>query len=67
MESVNVYRLKGTGENNEMDSVFVGCKSLQKVISTCEPEVNKVGYGCFLDCESLVTVTLPKQGDFKVN
>ena len=32
LESVNVYRLKGTGENNEMDSVFVGCKSLQKVI-----------------------------------
>ena len=67
LESVNVYRLKGTGENNEMDSVFVGCKSLQKVISTCEPEVNKVGYGCFLDCESLETVTLPKQGSFKVN
>ena len=67
LESVNVYRLKGTGENNEMDSVFVGCKSLKEVISTCEPEVNKVGYGCFLDCESLETVTLPKQGSFKVN
>ena len=66
LESVNVYRLKGTGENNEMDSVFVGCKSLKEVISTCEPEVNKVGYGCFLDCESLETVTLPKQA-FKVN
>ena len=67
LESVNVYRLKGTGENNEMDSVFVGRKSLKEVISTCEPEVNKVGYGCFLDCESLETVTLPKQGSFKVN
>ena len=67
LESVNVYRLKGTGENNEMDSVFVGCKSLKEVVSTCEPEVNKVGYSCFLDCESLETVTLPKQGSFKVN
>ncbi|MGM9855130.1 MAG: leucine-rich repeat protein [Muribaculaceae bacterium] len=67
LKTVNVYRLKGTGDvNNEMDSVFVGCKSLQKVISTCPPELNKIGYSCFLDCESLEEVPIPEQA-FKVN
>ena len=67
LKSVEVYRLKGTGdESNEMDSVFVGCKSLQKVISTCPPELNKIGYSCFLDCESLEEVPIPEQA-FKVN
>ena len=66
LETVEVYRLKGTGENNEMDSVFVGCKSLQKVISTCPPELNKFGYCCFLGCESLKEVSIPEQA-FLIN
>ena len=65
--SVKVYRLKGTGdESNEMDSVFVGCKSLQKVISTCPAELNKIGYSCFDGCESLEEVPIPEQA-FKIN
>ena len=67
LKTVNVYRLKGTGDvNNEMDSVFVGCKSLQKVISTCPPELNKIGHSCFDGCESLIEVSMPKQA-FKIN
>ena len=69
LKSVKVYRLKGTGDvNNEMDSVFVGCKSLKEVISTstCPPELNKIGHSCFDGCESLETVTLPKK-EFKIN
>ena len=67
LKSVEVYRLKGTGdESNEMDSVFVGCKSLQKVISTCPPELNKIGYSCFDGCESLIEVSIPEQA-FKIN
>ena len=67
LKSVEVYRLKGTGDvNNEMDSVFVGCKSLQKVISTCPPELNKIGHSCFDGCESLIEVSMPKQA-FKIN
>ena len=67
LRSVKVYRLKGTGDmNNEMDSVFVGCKSLKEVISTCPPELNKIGYSCFDGCASLETVTLPKK-EFKIN
>jgi len=61
LKSVEVYRLKGTGERNEMDSVFVGCKSLQKVISTCPAELNKIGYSCFDGCESLTEVSIPEQ------
>ena len=67
LKSFKVYRLKGTGEINEMDSVFVGCKKLQEFISTCEPELNKIGYSCFDGCESLKTVTLPKQKAFVVS
>lgn len=37
LTSVEVYRLKGTGEGNEMDSVFVGCKRLKTVKSVCPP------------------------------
>ena len=67
LKSVKVYRLKGTGDvNNEMDSVFVGCKSLKEVISTCPPELNKIGHSCFDGCVSLETVTLPKK-EFKIN
>ena len=67
LKSVEVYRLKGTGdESNEMDSVFVGCKSLQKVISTCPSELNKIGYSCFDGCESLEEVPIPEQA-FKIN
>ena len=67
LKSVEVYRLKGTGDvNNEMDSVFVGCKSLQKVISTCPAELNKIGYSCFDGCESLEEVPIPEQA-FKIN
>ena len=67
LKSVEVYRLKGTGdESNEMDSVFVGCKSLQKVISTCPAELNKIGYSCFDGCESLEEVPIPEQA-FKIN
>ena len=67
LKSVEVYRLKGTGnETNEMDSVFVGCKSLQKVISTCPSELNKIGYSCFDGCESLEEVPIPEQA-FKIN
>ena len=67
LKSVEVYRLKGTGdESNEMDSVFVGCKSLQKVISTCPAELNKIGYSCFDGCESLEEVSMPEQA-FKIN
>ncbi len=67
LRSVKVYRLKGTGERNEMDSVFVGCTKLEEVISTCDPELNKIGYSCFDGCESLKTVTLPKKRSFKIN
>ena len=49
-----------------MDSVFVGCKSLQKVISTCPAELNKIGYSCFDGCESLEEVPIPEQA-FKIN
>ena len=61
LETVEVYRLKGTGERNEMDSVFVGCKSLQKFTSICSPELNKIGYSCFDGCESLTEVPIPEQ------
>ena len=67
LKSVKVYRLKGTGDvNNEMDSVFEGCTSLKEVISTCPPELNKIGHSCFDGCENLETVTLPKT-EFKIN
>ena len=61
LETVEVYRLKGTGERNEMDSVFVGCKSLKKFTSICSPELNKIGYSCFDGCESLTEVPIPEQ------
>ena len=67
LKSVEFYRLKGTGLDNEMDSVFTGCKSLEKVTSTCEPELRKIGYSCFDGCESLKTVTLPKEKAFVVS
>ena len=61
LESVNVYRLKGTGYTNEMDSVFVGCKKLKQVTSTCTPEFNKIGYSCFDGCTSLESVAIPAE------
>ena len=61
LETVEVYRLKGTGERNEMDSVFVGCKNLKKFTSICSPELNKIGYSCFDGCESLTEVPIPEQ------
>ncbi len=66
LKSVEFYRLKGTGLDNEMDSVFVGCKSLEKVTSTCEPELRKIGYSCFDGCTSLKTLSLPEK-EFAVN
>lgn len=61
LESVNVYRLKGTGYDNEMDSVFVGCKNLKQVTSTCTPEFKKIGYSCFDGCTSLESVAIPAE------
>lgn len=61
LESVKVYRLKGSGLDNEMDSVFVGCTKLKEFISVCTPEISRFGYSCFDGCASLETVTLPEQ------
>ncbi|MGM9868293.1 MAG: leucine-rich repeat protein [Sodaliphilus sp.] len=61
LESVKVYRLKGSGLDNEMDSVFVGCTKLREFISVCSPEISRFGYSCFDGCTSLETVTLPEQ------
>ena len=67
LKSVNFYRLKGNGQDNDMDSVFTDCKKLVSVTSTCTPEISKIGYSCFDGCESLKTVTLPKEKAFVVS
>ena len=67
LTSVEVYRLKGTGEPNEMDSVFVGCKKLKTVKSVCPPVLSKIGVSCFDGCESLEQVDLPVEGTFKIS
>ncbi|MGN0238183.1 MAG: leucine-rich repeat protein [Lepagella sp.] len=67
LTSVRVYRLKGTGLSNEMDSVFVGCKSLKTVKSDCPPILSKIGVSCFDGCESLEHVDLPVEGTFTIS
>ena len=67
LRSVEFYRLKGNGQDNDMDSVFTDCKKLVSVTSTCTPEISKIGYSCFDGCESLKTVTLPKEKAFVVS
>ena len=66
LKSVEFYHLKGNGRDNDMDSVFTGCKSLERVISTCPPEISKIGYSCFDGCTSLKTLSLPET-EFAVN
>ncbi|MGM9842592.1 MAG: leucine-rich repeat protein [Muribaculaceae bacterium] len=60
LKSVEFYRLKGNGQDNDMDSVFTGCTSLERVTSTCPPEISKIGYSCFDGCTSLKTLSLPQ-------
>ena len=67
LKSVKVHRLKGTGANNEMDSVFYGCKNLKEVISTCPPVLSKIGYACFEGCESLERIDLPVDNPFVIS
>lgn len=67
LTSVEVYRLKGTGQDNEMDSVFVGCKRLKTVKSVCPPVLSKIGVSCFDGCESLEQVDLPVEGTFTIS
>ncbi len=66
LKSVEFYHLKGNGRDNDMDSVFTGCTSLERVISTCPPEISKIGYSCFDGCTSLKTLSLPET-EFAVN
>ena len=61
LESVEFYHLKGNRQDNDMDSVFTDCKKLVSVTSTLPPEISKIGYSCFDGCESLMTLSLPKQ------
>ena len=67
LESVDVYRLKGTGERNEMDSVFVGCKKLKRITSQKPSILSKIGVSCFDGCESLERVDLPVEGTFTIS
>ena len=66
LKSVKFYRLKGNGQDNDMDSVFTDCKSLVSVTSECTPEISKIGYSCFDGCTSLTTISLP-QTEFLIN
>ena len=66
LKSVEFYHLKGNGRDNDMDSVFTGCKSLKRVTSTRTPEISKIGYSCFDGCTSLKTLSLPDK-EFAVN
>ena len=66
LKSVKFYRLKGNGQDNDMDSVFTDCKSLVSVTSECTPEISKIGYSCFDGCTSLTTLSLP-QTEFLIN
>ena len=66
LKSVEFYHLKGNGKDNDMDSVFTDCTSLERVTSTCPPEISKIGYSCFDGCTSLKTLSLPEK-EFAVN
>ena len=66
LKSVEFYHLKGNGQDNDMDSVFTDCTSLERVTSTCPPEISKIGYSCFDGCTSLKTLSLPET-EFAVN
>ena len=66
LKSVKFYRLKGNGQDNDMDSVFTGCKNLVSVTSECTPEMSKIGYSCFDGCEKLTTLSLPEK-EFLIN
>ena len=66
LKSVEFYRLKGNGQDNDMDSVFTDCTSLERVTSTCPPEISKIGYSCFDGCTSLKTLSLP-QTEYLIN
>lgn len=66
LQTFEVYRLKGSGEINEMDSVFVGCKSLKEFAPT-HCELNKIGYSCFSGCESLENVNITQEQAIKIN
>ena len=66
LKSVEFYHLKGNGQDNDMDSVFTDCTSLERVTSTCPPEISKIGYSCFDGCTSLKTLSLPEK-EFAVN
>ena len=66
LKSVEFYHLKGNGQDNDMDSVFTDCTSLERVTSTLTPEISKIGYSCFDGCTSLKTLSLPDKA-FAVN
>ena len=66
LRSAEFYRLKGNGQDNDMDSVFTDCTSLVSVTSVCTPEISKIGYSCFDGCTSLKTLSLP-QTEFLIN
>ena len=66
LKSVKFYRLKGNGQDNDMDSVFTDCTSLVSVTSECPPEISKIGYSCFDGCTSLTTLSLP-QTEYLIN
>lgn len=66
LKSVKFYRLKGNGQDNDMDSVFTDCPRLESVTSKCPPEISKIGYSCFDGCTSLKTLSLP-QTEFLIN
>lgn len=66
LQTFEVYRLKGSGEINEMDSVFVGCKSLKEFAPT-HCELNKIGYSCFSGCESLESVNITQEKPLRIN
>ncbi|MGN0205944.1 MAG: leucine-rich repeat domain-containing protein, partial [Muribaculaceae bacterium] len=66
LQTVKFYRLKGNGQDNDMDSVFTDCKSLVSVTSECTPEISKIGYSCFDGCEKLTTLSLP-QTEYLIN
>ena len=66
LHTFEVYRLRGSGEINEMDSVFVGCKSLKEFAPT-HCELNKIGYACFSGCESLENINVTQEQAIKIN
>ena len=71
LKYVDVYRLKAiegswNGQSTAMDSVFVGCKSLERVTSVCPPVFPQIGVSCFDGCESLKRVDLPVEGTLTI-